>query len=67
MPNTCDIRCPGCNGPTAVRASVRIAYRELHGETYADAVDTDALRCANAACRYAFTDLAEMTHASCAS
>jgi hypothetical protein len=67
MTNSCDIRCPGCGGPTAVRASVRIAYRELHGETYADEVDTDALRCANAACRYAFTDLVEVTQSSCAS
>jgi hypothetical protein len=67
MPNTCDIRCPGCNGPTAVRASVRIAYGQRNGETSADEVDVDALRCANAACRYAFTDLAEVTRASCAS
>ena len=61
MPNTCAIRCPGCNGPTAVRASVRIEYRELAGETVADEVETDALRCASVACPYVFTDLAEVT------
>jgi hypothetical protein len=61
MPNTSGLRCPGCAGPIAVRASIRVEYRELAGETIADEVDTDALRCANAACPYAFTDLAEIT------
>jgi hypothetical protein len=61
MPNTCEIRCPGCTGPTAVYPSVRVEYREVAGETYADEEETDARRCANAACPYAFTDLAEVT------
>jgi len=60
MPKTFTQRCPGCDGPTAYRASIRIEYRQLHGETYADEADVDALRCANPACRYAFTDLAEV-------
>jgi hypothetical protein len=61
MPNTREIRCPACNGPTAIRASVRIEYREWGGDTYVDEVETDARRCANAACIYAFTDLGAVT------
>ena len=61
MTKTSIHRCPGCGGPTATCASVRIEYRELHGDTFVDEVDVDALRCANAACRYTCTDLAEAT------
>jgi hypothetical protein len=60
MNQSAEHTCPACESPLHVLASVRIEYHLRGGNTIADEIETDALRCMSRSCRYACIDLTDL-------